>query len=143
MCYAIPGRVIELKGKIAVIDYFGEQRKAITDGMDVQEGDYVYAQGGVIVQKIAKNSALLILDSWKDRFFKLKQLDKKISHTTLKKGVNREFLKIMADAENDKPPGKKEMLQLLKVTDKKELEILFKTANGIRQKRLENSCCVH
>ncbi len=90
MCYAIPGRVVELKGKegnIAVVDYFGEHRNVLNEFSNsphesrtkIRIGDYVYAQGGILIEKIPEKEALLILKTWKDRFFELKKLDFKIS----------------------------------------------------------------
>ncbi|MBU1988756.1 MAG: HypC/HybG/HupF family hydrogenase formation chaperone, partial [Nanoarchaeota archaeon] len=61
MCYAIPGKIVELKGKIAVIDYFGEHKNALNEFVNAQVGDYVYAQGGILVDKIDEDDAIPIL----------------------------------------------------------------------------------
>ncbi len=79
MCYAIPGKVLEVKGNIAILDYFGEQRKARNDFFSLNAGEYVYAQGGFIVQKISSSSALSILETWKELFFKLKEVDQELA----------------------------------------------------------------
>lgn len=144
MCYSIPGKIIELKKHIAVVDYFGERRNALNKFTDLKTGDYVYAQGGIVVQKISKKDAVSILKEWKNRFFELKKLDSKITKTKRKiKLENSEFKKIIKKAEKRIPLRKPEILRLLKAKDKKELFILFKTANQLRQKTLKNSCCVH
>ena len=53
--------------------YFGEERKARNDFYDLQVGDYVYAQGGFVVQEIDEKDAQEILDTWKELFFELKE----------------------------------------------------------------------
>ena len=71
MCYAIPAKLVEIKEdqKIGVIDYFGEQRKVLLDLDDLKVGDYVYAQGGVLIRKIPEKEAREILASWQKVFF--------------------------------------------------------------------------
>ena len=61
MCYAIPGKIVELKEKIAVVDYFGEHRRVLNEFKDLACGDYVYAQGGILIQKIPEAEALDIV----------------------------------------------------------------------------------
>jgi hydrogenase maturation factor len=52
MCYAIPGVVTEINGRNAVISYFGETRAALCELPNLQPGDYVYAQGGYVIEKV-------------------------------------------------------------------------------------------
>ena len=74
MCYAIPGQLIEIrKNGGGVVDYFGEKRNILLDLSDAAVGDYVYAQGGILVRKIPTAEALEILSLWKDKFFELKK----------------------------------------------------------------------
>jgi len=80
MCYAIPGKVIELNNKTATVDYYGEKKQAYTDLVDVNLGDYVYAQGGFIITKVPEPEALDILKDWQELFFKLQETDKKLSN---------------------------------------------------------------
>lgn len=142
MCYAIPGKVISLQDKFAIVDYFGEKRKVLNEFSDIDLGDYVYAQGGFIVQKIPKEDALSILKEWKNTFFNLKKIDSKISRIK-KLSDKTEFARIIEKVKKEIPLQKEEILKLLKTNKKEELEILFKTANSIRRKNLKNSCCVH
>ena len=80
MCYAIPGRVVDISGRTATVDYFGERRKAHIDLLeDVAIGDNVYAQGGFLIRKISKEEAGEVLKTWEDIFFKLKEQDKKLA----------------------------------------------------------------
>ena len=50
MCYAIPGKVTAIDGKKVTVDYFGEKKKAINEIVDLKVGDYIYAQGGYVIQ---------------------------------------------------------------------------------------------
>ncbi|MDD5449767.1 MAG: HypC/HybG/HupF family hydrogenase formation chaperone [Candidatus Omnitrophica bacterium] len=75
MCYAIPGKVVGIKEGIVTVDYFGEKKKARNEFYELNNGDYVYVQGGFIIQKISEREALPVLDSWKKLFFKLKEID--------------------------------------------------------------------
>jgi len=80
MCYAIPGRVVDISGRTATVDYFGERRKAHIDLLeDVAVGDNVYAQGGFLIRKISEEEAGEVLKTWEDIFFKLKEQDKKLA----------------------------------------------------------------
>jgi hydrogenase assembly chaperone HypC/HupF len=79
MCYAIPGRVVSLSKTVATVDYFGEERKVRRDIASLSVGDYVYAQGGVLVSRIPEREAVGILEAWRERFFELKETDRKIS----------------------------------------------------------------
>jgi len=57
MCLAIPGMVIEKKGKKAVIDYGGIKREADISLVDVKEGDYVIVHAGFAIQVLSKEDA--------------------------------------------------------------------------------------
>ena len=139
MCYAIPGKVVELKENIAVLNYFGERRNVLNEFDDIKIGDYTYAQGGIIINKISEKEALDVLNFWKDKFFELKKIDNKLAKITEAESV----LPILQKINLNKDISKKELLELLKIKDKKELNLLFETANNIRQKEHDNACCVH
>lgn len=80
MCYAIPGRIIEIGERTATVDYFGERRHAYTDLVeDIKVGDFVYAQGGFLIRKITREEADEVLAIWKDIFFKLQEEDKRLA----------------------------------------------------------------
>ncbi len=79
MCYAIPGKVIDINDAIITVDYFGERKKARNEFHELAEGDYVYAQGGFVVQKIPQDQALGILKGWEEFFFELKEIDLKLT----------------------------------------------------------------
>ncbi|MBI5756796.1 MAG: [FeFe] hydrogenase H-cluster radical SAM maturase HydE [Nitrospirae bacterium] len=79
MCYAIPGKIIDINGSTAHIDYFGEKKEAYVDVEGVNPGDYVFAQGGVIVERLEEDIALSILSGWNEAFFKLKEIDRRLT----------------------------------------------------------------
>lgn len=80
MCYAIPGKVVELNGRMATVDYYGERKKAYADLTETAVGDYVYAQGGFIIQTVPEPEAREILADWKELFFRLQQTDQKLAN---------------------------------------------------------------
>lgn len=75
MCYAIPGKVTEINDNIVTVDYFGEKRRARNDFYTLSSGDYIYAQGGLVIKVVPKEEALGVLDAWREVFFKLQDVD--------------------------------------------------------------------
>ena len=76
MCYAIPGKVFAInKGNSVTLSYFDEKKKARNEFFPLRRGEYVYAQGGLVIQKIPALEAEKLLKTWKDLFFKLKETD--------------------------------------------------------------------
>lgn len=144
MCYAIPGKIIELKGKTVIVDYFGEKKTAKNEFYNLKVGEYIYAQGGFVIKSIPEKEALEILSTWKETFFDLQRLDLRLSRLVLeKKGLDRKLALILDKAAEDLPLKDPDLLYLLTLEGKKELGLLFKVANFLRQKHLGNSCCVH
>ncbi len=144
MCYAIPGKVKRIEGRKLIVDYFGEERKAYNELHNVKVGDYIYAQGGFVINVVPEAEALQVLADWKDVFFALQRTDLRLSRLeTDAIGVRKEISLILDKAAEDKLLSKAELLQLMKLEDKRELNMLFKVANFLRQKHLKNACCVH
>lgn len=144
MCYAIPGKIEAIDKKIVVVDYFGEKKKACNELDDLSVGDYIYAQGGYVIQKIPEDEAKSILAVWKETFFELQEADLRLSRLNLKQAaVSGEFLRILDKASVGRELSRPELLTLIKEKNKPALELLFKTANFLRQKHHKNSCCVH
>ncbi len=144
MCYAIPGKVTEIKDKIVTVEYFGERKHAINEIDELKIGDYIYAQGGYVIKIIPEAEAKSILTTWKETFFELQELDLRLSRLDLEKqGVDKKLTVILDRALEDLPIKKEDLLYLLNLTQEKELNMLFKVANFLRQKHLGNSCCVH
>jgi len=143
MCYAIPAKLIEiLEGNIGIIDYFGEKRRILVDLDDVKVGDYVYAQGGVLVRKIPENEALEILEHWKEIFFQLKKTDEAISTIDQDK-LSPNALAVLQKVNLRKSLKKEEILSLLELTDPAELKVLYEIANNVRQREHGNASCIH
>lgn len=57
MCVALPGRVIEVREKEAVVDFSGNQVTARSGLVEIREGDYVLVHAGCILQKVSKKEA--------------------------------------------------------------------------------------
>lgn len=57
MCVALPGKVIEIQDKTAVVDFNGNQVTARTGLVDIQVGDYVLVHAGCILQKVSTEEA--------------------------------------------------------------------------------------
>ena len=60
MCLSIPGKITEINGKDVIVDYNTEKRKAKTL-LNVEIGDYVIINGGLIIEKIPKEDAIQAL----------------------------------------------------------------------------------
>jgi len=143
MCYAIPGRIVSIQGRSAILEYFGEKRKASIifepGNWKLETGNYVYAQGGIIVDVIEESQALPILESWRERFIELRKIDE-----GLKAGkAEGELALIIEKAENGTLLKFSEMKRIMETEEQGELESLFSAANKIRSKNIQNACCVH
>ena len=144
MCYAIPGKVKKIESKIAFIDYFWEEKKAINEIDTLKLGDYIYAQGGYVIEVIPEEEAKEILSVWKETFFELQEMDLRLSKLNLEKeGIDKKLINILDRAIEKGKVSNEELLYLLNIEGQKEIGLLKKTANFLRQKYLKNSCCVH
>ncbi len=141
MCYAIPGKVIDINHRFVTVDYFGEKKKAINELTDLKVGDYIYAQGGYVINRLSQSEAQEILKLWKEVFFHLKEVDKSLSSKVSSK--NDKLSRILDKASQGINLTKKELLYLINLDNEEDLDALFKTANFLRQKYLGNSCCIH
>ena len=54
MCVALPGKVIEVNEKDAVVDFNGNQVTARAGLVDVKVGDYVLVHAGCVIQKVTQ-----------------------------------------------------------------------------------------
>lgn len=142
MCYVIPAKLIGIEGNIGIIDYFGEHRRVLLDLEDLQIGDYVYAQGGVLVRKIPEKEALEILETWKEVFFELKKTDEALSRIDEGK-LSDNALNILQKVNLRKSLKPQEMLSLFELDDNQELSVLYEVANNVRQRMHGNASCVH
>ena len=54
MCLGVPGRVVEIHGQIAIVDFWGVRRETRLDVVDepVAPGDYILNHVGFAIRKI-------------------------------------------------------------------------------------------
>jgi len=54
MCLGVPGKVLEVNGQVAVVDFFGARRETRLDVVDepVGPGDYILNHVGFAIRKI-------------------------------------------------------------------------------------------
>jgi hydrogenase expression/formation protein HypC len=54
MCLGVPGRVVEVRGTIALVDFWGVRRETRLDVVDqpVRPGDYILNHVGFAIRKI-------------------------------------------------------------------------------------------
>ena len=65
MCLAVPGRIIEIEGKTAIVDFGGVKREVRLDLLpDVEVGDYVIVHTGFAIERLDEERALEILEAW-------------------------------------------------------------------------------
>lgn len=143
MCYAIPGRVKEIKGKQVVVDYFGEEKRAINEFYDIAVGDYICAQGGFVIKKVKEDEAKEILSAWQELFFQLQDVDLRLSRVDLGKASDKKLRLILDKALENIPLKKDELLYLLDLDNQESCQLFYKSANFLRQKYHKNSCCIH
>ena len=67
MCLAVPGKVLEIKGTLAKVDFgHGTVREVDVSLVDVAVGQYVLVHTGYAIQIMDKEEARASLDLWKD-----------------------------------------------------------------------------
>lgn len=140
MCYAIPGKIKEIRDNSVIVDYFGEEREALNE-FDLKIGDYVYAQAGAVIQKIETEKAEKILEGWKEDFDKLKEIDERLSREMSE--PDSPWLRDLVNSVGEEGISKEEALKLMKIENKNDLSYLFHSANKVRQEHLSNSSCIH
>ncbi len=57
MCVALPGTVIEIREKTALVDFGGNRVEARSGLVDITEGDRVLVHAGCILQKVTQDEA--------------------------------------------------------------------------------------
>ena len=65
MCLAVPGKIIEIKGNDATVDYGSEKRVGKILNEEYKIGDFVIIQGGIIALKVSKEEALRALSLYR------------------------------------------------------------------------------
>jgi biotin synthase len=144
MCYTIPALVEDVRKGVATISYFGERKEALCEFVHLAPGDYVYAQGGYVVEKILPRQAQKTLKAWKDVFFQLRKIDAAaaaLNSTDISSDLKLQ--KILQRAQENIVPSKEEALYILNLKDAQAVQLVRRTANYLRQQYHNNSCCVH
>ena len=143
MCYAIPGKVKAIRGREVLVDYFGEEKKAINEFYDIAVGDYICAQGGFVIKKVKEDEAREVLSAWQELFFELQDVDLRLSRLDSEEGSDKKLGLILDKALENIPLKKDELLYLLDLGSQQSCQLLYKSANFLRQKYHRNSCCIH
>jgi hydrogenase expression/formation protein HypC len=68
MCLAIPGQVVSVEGRTAIVDFGGVKREAIIDLMEpgsIKQGVYVLVHTGFVIQIMDEKEALETLETWR------------------------------------------------------------------------------
>lgn len=66
MCVAAPGRIIEINGNMAKIDYASNITTVNKGIVDCKVGDWVLVHAGLIIQVLPENEAEYMVDLFKD-----------------------------------------------------------------------------
>lgn len=66
MCLAVPGKVIEVAGATAKVDFGGTSREVNVSLVEVAAGDYVAVHAGFAIEKIDRDAALESIRLWKE-----------------------------------------------------------------------------
>ena len=67
MCLAIPGKVLEIEGNTAKVDFgYGTTREVDVTLVDVKEGQYVLVHVGYAIQVLDKEEAEETLRLWRE-----------------------------------------------------------------------------
>jgi len=145
MCYSIPGRVVDIDGRTIIIDYFGEQRRAVNEIKNLRIGDYIYAQGGYVIDAVPAGEAEEVLALWKELFFELQERDQRLSGFTRSDERADDRLSLMLEriVTADEELSEEELLYLFNLEDEGDIVRLMQAANHLRHKHLGNSCCIH
>jgi biotin synthase len=144
MCYTIPGKVEVIKDRTVTVNYFGEKKQAYNDFFQLSPGDYIYAQGGYVVQKVSPREAAEVLQAWQELFFELKELDAKLANLNFKSKVrDKDLTGLLNDILTGQALSEEKALYLLRLTDPQQQEMIFQAANYLRQKYQGNSSCIH
>ena len=66
MCVAAPGKVTQINGDTAVIDYNGNKVNASKGIVDVKIGDYVLVHAGLIIQVLPEDEERNMLELFEE-----------------------------------------------------------------------------
>jgi hydrogenase assembly chaperone HypC/HupF len=67
MCLSFPGKITEINGELATVDYDkeGVRKNVNVSLVEAQLGSYVLVQGGFAIRVLPEKEALETLETWK------------------------------------------------------------------------------
>ena len=67
MCLAVPGKVVEINGPMALVDFNGVQRDVVI-GLcpNIELGSYVVVHAGYAIETVNEEEALKSIELWKE-----------------------------------------------------------------------------
>ncbi len=68
MCLAVPGKVLEIDGDKAKIDYGGVVREANISLVPAKVGDYVIVHAGFAIEIMDEKEAKQVIELWDEYF---------------------------------------------------------------------------
>jgi hydrogenase expression/formation protein HypC len=66
MCVAYPGKVIDIDGRMAKVDFAGNVVNVNIGVVDTRPGDYVLVHAGCAIESMPEEKAMEILEIFKD-----------------------------------------------------------------------------
>jgi hydrogenase expression/formation protein HypC len=66
MCVAYPGKVIDIDGRMARVDFAGNVLRVNVGVVDTRPGDYVLVHAGCAIESMTEEKAMEILEIFKD-----------------------------------------------------------------------------
>ncbi len=66
MCLGIPGKVVEVRGRMAVVDFGGVRREVDASLENVTPGDYVIVHAGIVISKLDPEEAQKTIEVWQE-----------------------------------------------------------------------------
>jgi len=67
MCYAVPAKVVEIRGDMGIVDFGnGVRREVMLAMVNAKVGDYVLVHAGYAIKVLDEKSALEILKEFKE-----------------------------------------------------------------------------
>jgi len=74
MCLAVPGRIIEVEGTLAKVDFgHGTVREVDISLVDATENQYILVHTGYAIQVLDEEEAKASLDLWRDILDRLEE----------------------------------------------------------------------
>lgn len=64
MCLAFPGKIIDVNGHQATVQYPQERRKVLVGDDPIKIGDWVMIQMGIVIKILTKSEAKAANEAW-------------------------------------------------------------------------------